>query len=195
MNGKITRMDKHNDSETHRVLDLALKAGRIALQNGAEIFRVEETIEYICRHFGIEEMDAFVLSNGIFLTAYNEGQEMYARVKHVPAKGTHLGIVAEICDKVAVMYAGEIVEKGDVSTILTSPRHPYTQGLLAAVPRLDGEKDAPLADIPGTVPPPTDWPKGCAFHPRCPKARKECSSDEFNILCKNLSSTSTRCIA
>ena len=60
MNGKITRVDKHNDSETHRVLDLALKAGRIALQNGAEIFRVEETIEYICRHFGIEEMDAFV---------------------------------------------------------------------------------------------------------------------------------------
>jgi oligopeptide/dipeptide ABC transporter ATP-binding protein len=109
---------------------------------------------------------------------------------------THnLGLVARYSRDVNVMYAGEIVEKGDVSTILTSPRHPYTQGLLAAVPRLDGEKDAPLADIPGTVPPPTDWPKGCAFHPRCPKARKECSSDEFNILCKNLSSTSTRCIA
>lgn len=107
-NGKITRMDKHNDSETHRVLDLALKAGRIALQNGAEIFRVEETIEYICRHFGIEEMDAFVLSNGIFLTAYNEGQEMYARVKHVPAKGTHLGIVAEINDLSREITAGHV---------------------------------------------------------------------------------------
>ena len=107
-NGKITRMDKHNDSETHRVLDLALKAGRIALQNGAEIFRVEETIEYICRHFGIEEMDAFVLSNGIFLTAYNEGQEMYARVKHVPARGTHLGIVAEINDLSREITAGHV---------------------------------------------------------------------------------------
>lgn len=107
-NGKITRMDKHNDSEKHRVLDLALKAGRIALQNGAEIFRVEETIEYICRHFGIEEMDAFVLSNGIFLTAYNEGQEMYARVKHVPSKGTHLGIVAEINDLSREITAGHV---------------------------------------------------------------------------------------
>lgn len=107
-NGKITRMDKHNDSEKHRVLDLALKAGRIALQNGAEIFRVEETIEYICRHFGIEEMDAFVLSNGIFLTAYNEGQEMYARVKHVPSKGTHLGIVAEINDLSREITAGRV---------------------------------------------------------------------------------------
>ena len=107
-NGKITRMDKHNDSETHRVLDLALKAGRIALQNGAEIFRVEETIEYICRHFGIEEMDAFVLSNGIFLTGYNEGEEMYARVKHVPAGGTHLGIVAEINDLSREITAGHL---------------------------------------------------------------------------------------
>ena len=50
----------------------------------------------------------------------------------------------------------------------------YTQGLLAAVPRLDAPKDAPLSDIPGTVPPPTDWPSGCAFHPRCPHATEDC---------------------
>ena len=108
LSGKIIRVDKHNDSETHRVLDLALKAGRIALRNGAEIFRVEETLEYICRHFGIEEMDAFVLSNGIFLTAYNKGEEVYARVKHVPSGGTHLGIVAEINDLSREITAGHV---------------------------------------------------------------------------------------
>lgn len=88
---------------------------------------------------------------------------------------THnLGLVAQYSKFVNVMYAGEIVEKGDVSSVLSNPRHPYTQGLLAAVPDLDAPKDAPLKDIPGTVPPPWDWPSGCAFHPRCPKARPEC---------------------
>ena len=109
---------------------------------------------------------------------------------------THnLGLVARYSRDVNVMYAGEIVEKGSVPGILREPRHPYTQGLVAAVPRLDAPKDAPLADIPGTVPPPTDWPRGCAFHPRCPKARPECASDDFNILWKNAGSPSTRCIA
>ena len=109
---------------------------------------------------------------------------------------THnLGLVAHYSRDVNVMYAGEIVEKGTVPGILQSPRHPYTQGLVAAVPRLDAPKDAPLADIPGTVPPPTDWPSGCAFHPRCPKARPECASDDFNILWKKAGSPSIRCIA
>ena len=109
---------------------------------------------------------------------------------------THnLGLVARYASYVNVMYAGEIVERGEVADVLRNPRHPYTQGLLAAVPRLDAPKDAPLADIPGTVPPPWDWPSGCAFHPRCPKARQECSSAAFNILCKKACSPSTRCIA
>ena len=108
---------------------------------------------------------------------------------------THnLGLVARYSHDDNVMYAGEIVEKGTVPELLRSPRHPYTQGLLAAVPRLDAPKDAPLVDIPGTVPPPTDWPKGCAFHPRCPKAREECSSDDFNILCEKAGDASIRCI-
>ena len=108
---------------------------------------------------------------------------------------THnLGLVARYSRDVNVMYAGEIVEKGSVPGILREPRHPYTQGLVAAVPRLDAPKDAPLADIPGTVPPPTDWPKGCAFHPRCPKARPECCSDDFNILWEKAGRPSTRCI-
>ena len=94
---------------------------------------------------------------------------------------THnLGLVASYSRFVNVMYAGEIVESGPVESVLRSPRHPYTQGLLAAVPRLDLPKDAPLMDIPGTVPPPWNWPRGCAFHPRCPKAAPECSSDDFS---------------
>ena len=93
---------------------------------------------------------------------------------------THnLGLVSMYSKFVNVMYAGEIVERGEVRQVLDRPRHPYTKGLVAAVPRLDAPKDAPLADIPGTVPPPTAWPSGCAFHPRCPKARPECSVDGF----------------
>ena len=100
---------------------------------------------------------------------------------------THnLGLVARYSTFVNVMYAGEIVERGKTRTVLDAPRHPYTQGLLAAVPRLDAPKDAPLADIPGTVPPPTDWPTGCAFHPRCQFAKPECSRDDFKGLCFRL---------
>ena len=93
---------------------------------------------------------------------------------------THnLGLVARYSTFVNVMYAGEIVERGAVADVLAAPRHPYTQGLLAAVPRLNAPKDAPLVDIPGVVPPPWDWPKGCAFHPRCPRARPECARDDY----------------
>ena len=100
---------------------------------------------------------------------------------------THnLGLVSRYSKFVNVMYAGEIVERGEVRTILDSPRHPYTQGLIAAVPRLDAPKDAPLADIPGTVPPPTNWPTGCAFHPRCKFAKPECLQPDFNGLCFRL---------
>lgn len=89
---------------------------------------------------------------------------------------THnLGLVAGRMDFVNVMYAGEIVESGPVEEVLKHPRHPYTQGLLRAVPALDAPMDAPLADIPGTVPPPDNWPSGCAFHPRCPFATEICA--------------------
>jgi len=89
---------------------------------------------------------------------------------------THnLGLVAQYSKYVYVMYAGEIVERGTVPEVLGSPIHPYTQGLIAAVPRLDLPKDSPLVGIAGTVPPPTNWPTGCAFHPRCPKATHDCA--------------------
>ena len=81
---------------------------------------------------------------------------------------THdLGVVAEVCDRVIVMYAGEVVEEGPVAEIFANPRHPYTQGLLKAIPRL-GERIERLAVIPGSVPSATAWPVGCRFHTRCP---------------------------
>jgi oligopeptide/dipeptide ABC transporter ATP-binding protein len=80
---------------------------------------------------------------------------------------THdLGVIAEMCDRVAVMYAGSIVEQASVEEIFEDPKHPYTQGLWGAIPRIDQEKEA-LAVIPGTVPDLSQPPLGCKFHPRC----------------------------
>ncbi len=94
---------------------------------------------------------------------------------------THnLGLVSRYSSYVNVMYAGEIVERGAVADVLSNPRHPYTCGLVAAVPRMDAEKDAPLVDIPGTVPSPWEWPDGCAFHPRCKYALSACSKNSFS---------------
>jgi peptide/nickel transport system ATP-binding protein len=87
---------------------------------------------------------------------------------------THdLGVVAGAADAVAVMYAGRIVERGDVNAIFGDPRHPYTRGLLAALPKLDAG-DAPLVGIEGRPPSLRDLPAGCAFHPRCALAGARC---------------------
>ena len=81
---------------------------------------------------------------------------------------THdLGVVAEMCDSVAVMYAGRIVEQAPTVELFTNPKHPYTQGLLASIPRL-GKKQDRLHVITGSVPNPLALPPGCAFRPRCP---------------------------
>ena len=85
-------------------------------------------------------------------------------------------------DTVNVMYAGTIVESGPVMDVLARPQHPYTRGLLAAVPALDAPRDAPLADIPGTVPPPDAWPAGCAFAPRCVRAAAACRAARPDVI-------------
>ena len=88
---------------------------------------------------------------------------------------THdLGVIAELCDRVTVMYAGCVVEQASVSQLFSSPRHPYTQGLLRSIPILDGIPKQPLATIPGVVPALIDMPDGCRFRNRCPNAEKDC---------------------
>ncbi len=82
--------------DQREVLDAAMEAGHILLENGAEIFRVEETIDRICRHFGVESENAFVLSNGIFLTAGSEKEKRFARVEHIPVRGAQLHRVAAV---------------------------------------------------------------------------------------------------
>ena len=87
---------------------------------------------------------------------------------------THdLGVVAEICERVIVMYAGQIVEQGDVRTILKDPKHPYTKGLLKSIPDLRGKKDR-LYSIPGSVPTPGTIQQGCRFKDRCAEAFAAC---------------------
>ena len=87
---------------------------------------------------------------------------------------THdLGVVAEMCDEVAIVYAGEIVEIGSLRDIFKNPCHPYTNGLFGALPKLDEEVEW-RSPIEGLPPDPTALPQGCKFHPRCPKATEKC---------------------
>ncbi len=87
---------------------------------------------------------------------------------------THdLGVVAEVADRVCVMYCGQVVENASVVDLYDDPKHPYTRGLLASIPRIDEDKDR-LYMIDGVVPSPQNLPKGCAFAPRCPKCMDVC---------------------
>jgi peptide/nickel transport system ATP-binding protein len=90
---------------------------------------------------------------------------------------THdLGVVAEVCDRVVVMYAGKIVEQADVKELFGSPKHPYTKGLLESVPRL-GVKKEKLGSIPGMVPSPDKMPQGCRFYDRCSMSMDVCKTN------------------
>jgi len=95
---------------------------------------------------------------------------------------THdLGVVAETCDYVAVMYAGQVVEYADVRTLFKNPKHPYTLGLLNSIPRHDIDQDK-LIPIKGVVPSPYEMPKGCRFAPRCPTATAHCNEKSPELL-------------
>ncbi|RAP77044.1 ABC transporter ATP-binding protein [Paenibacillus montanisoli] len=92
---------------------------------------------------------------------------------------THdMGVAAEVADRIAVMYAGTVVEEGTVREIFEQPRHPYTIGLLKSIPGLEGERGGELYTIKGSIPPLSQLPKGCRFHPRCPYAMDICRHKE-----------------
>ncbi len=98
---------------------------------------------------------------------------------------THdLGVIAEMCDRVLVMYAGNIVESAQVFELFDHPRHPYTRGLLSSIPNVEIDKSSQkrLSTIKGFVPHPANFPKGCRFHPRCPHAFERCIQENPLLL-------------
>lgn len=95
---------------------------------------------------------------------------------------THdLGVVAEICDRVMVMYAGKPVEKAPVEDLYYDPKHPYTVGLMSSIPRI-GDRSERLQTIPGTMPDLVELPSGCSFHPRCPFAEEVCTLERPELV-------------
>jgi peptide/nickel transport system ATP-binding protein len=92
----------------------------------------------------------------------------------------NLGVVAEVCDDLAVIYAGEIIESGSKEAIFDHPTHPYTAGLFKAVPHLDDETDR-LSPISGLPPDPSNLPAGCHFNPRCPLVTEQCRSEKIAL--------------
>jgi oligopeptide/dipeptide ABC transporter ATP-binding protein len=109
-----------------------------------------------------------------------------------------LGVVAEVADRVAVMYTGKIVEESDVKEIFRQPKHPYTQGLLRSVPKLREFGDVRatrLSTIQGTVPSPTDLPDGCHFAPRCEYCIPGvCTTGEIPLYQINGTEVKARCV-
>jgi peptide/nickel transport system ATP-binding protein len=91
-----------------------------------------------------------------------------------------LSVVRQVASRVAVMYLGRIVEIGDTETVWANPQHPYTEALVAAIPRADGAGHLPV-DLPGDVPDPADPPAGCRFHPRCPIAQDSCKERDQRL--------------
>ena len=103
--------------------------------------------------------------------------DLQARTRMAMLLITHdLGVVADVADRMLVMYTGKLVETGPTELLFSEPRHPYTRGLLAARPRLGVGRTEPLRGIPGSVPDLLDLPPGCTFHPRCPLADEGCEA-------------------
>ena len=108
VNQDVEKKTEHENISVQDVLEFAVEAGRVLLKNGAEIFRVEETIQHICNHYQIKNVNSFVLSNGIFLTGEKEGREVFAKVQYVPLSGTHLGIVDGVNHLSREICAGKV---------------------------------------------------------------------------------------
>lgn len=108
---------------------------------------------------------------------------------------THdLGVVAEMADKVVVMYAGQVVEEADVYTLFDHPKHPYTRGLMKSIPHINNRDDLRLESIPGSVPSLQNMPKGCRFHTRCPFAASRCVEEKPELhRLKNQETHRVRC--
>lgn len=96
MSEYMKTMELLNENEKKKVMEVSMRAGQILLSNGAEISRVEETIDRICRHYGIQSANSFVLSNGIFITMGGTREEYFAKVQHIPVSGAHLNKVAAV---------------------------------------------------------------------------------------------------
>ena len=111
-------------------------------------------------------------------------QELQAEIGMAIMLITHdLGVIADMADEVVVMYAGRVVEKGNVDDIFYNPLHPYTRGLLNSIPTLGGSQQKTLHSIPGTVPHPLALPIGCSFQPRCTERMDACEQmPELNII-------------
>ena len=106
---------------------------------------------------------------------------------------THdLGVVAGTADRVVVMYAGQVVESAPTPELFARPQHPYTEGLMESIPRLDRPRER-LHSIPGSVPAATAWPQGCRFHPRCPYAWDKCRTEEPPLLETGTAGHTARC--
>jgi peptide/nickel transport system ATP-binding protein len=107
---------------------------------------------------------------------------------------THdLGVVAGLCETVHVMYSGRMVESADRRSLFGEPRHPYTTGLLASVPRLDAPRGIPLRPIPGTPRDVLSWSQGCAFAPRCTRKVETCSSSSPDLVVDDATGHLLRC--
>jgi peptide/nickel transport system ATP-binding protein len=95
---------------------------------------------------------------------------------------THdMGVIAETCDRVAVLYAGRVAEIGPVAELIHRPAHPYTRGLMGSIPAMDDDRDE-LLQIDGAMPRLNAMPGGCAFHPRCPAAHERCSRERPELM-------------
>lgn len=123
----------------------------------------------------VSSLDVSVQANILDLlrTLSDEYNTSYLFISH------DLSVVRHLCDRIAVMYLGEIVETGRVSDVFESPNHPYTEALMESVPSLDsGRQDGPLQTLEGEVPSPRNPPSGCEFHTRCPYAREACVTSD-----------------